>query len=49
MMHSMSVPPLRVRRNWFVGIKPDPVDHSHLDVNNGQVVSECVVGLWHVF
>jgi hypothetical protein len=28
----LRVPRLRVRRNWFVGINPDPVDHSHPDV-----------------
>ncbi|KAI8464347.1 MAG: hypothetical protein J3K34DRAFT_492220, partial [Monoraphidium minutum] len=29
---SLRVPRLRVRRNWFVGVNPDPVDHSHPDV-----------------
>lgn len=33
-MHHLraKLPPLRVRRDWYVGINPDPVDHSHPDV-----------------
>ncbi|MEW5304838.1 MAG: hypothetical protein WDW36_007421 [Sanguina aurantia] len=27
-------PPLRVRRNWFVGLHPDPIDHSNPDVKD---------------
>jgi hypothetical protein len=26
------VPRLRVRKDWHVGLNPDPVDHSHLDI-----------------
>lgn len=29
------MPRLRVRKNWYVGLNPDPVDHSHPDVGNG--------------
>lgn len=35
MLMSISVRPLRVKRKWYVGLSPDPVDHSHLDVGNG--------------
>ena len=31
------VPRLKVRRKWFVGLAPDPTDHSHLDVGATQV------------
>eukprot|EP00887_Chlorella_sp_A99_P003269 scaffold9.g3269.t1 len=29
------VPRLRVRRDWYVGLAPDHVDHSHPDVKDG--------------
>lgn len=28
-------PKLRVRKNWYVGLNPDPTDHDHPDVGNG--------------
>lgn len=30
--YRLIVPRLRVRRDWFKGLNPDPVDHSHPDV-----------------
>lgn len=30
--HSFFVPPLKVRRDWYEGLNPDPIDHSHPDV-----------------
>eukprot|EP00899_Mesostigma_viride_P004982 jgi/Mesvir1/14485/Mv05189-RA.1 len=30
--HKLVIPRLRVRRNWYVGLDPDPVDHHHADV-----------------
>ena len=30
----MQVPRLKVRRDWFKGLKADPIDHSHPDVGN---------------
>lgn len=30
----LRVAPLRVRRNWFVGLHPDPIDHSNPDVKD---------------
>ena len=32
----MSIPPLRVKKNWYVGLNPDPVDHSHMDVGDNK-------------
>ena len=31
---TLRVPPLRVRRDWHVGLDPDHVDHSHPDVGD---------------
>ena len=30
--HSFFVPPLKVRKDWYEGLDPDPIDHSHPDV-----------------
>ena len=32
--HSFYVPPLKVRKDWFEGLNPDPIDHKHPDVGN---------------
>ena len=32
----LTIPRLRVRRDWFVGLAPDHVDHSKPDVGTGQ-------------
>ena len=32
--HSFFVPPLKVRKDWYEGLNPDPIDHSHPDVGN---------------
>ncbi|KAA6427087.1 MAG: defective in exine formation DEX1, partial [Trebouxia sp. A1-2] len=32
--HSFFVPPLKVRKDWYEGLNPDPTDHSHPDVGN---------------
>lgn len=31
----LQVPRLAVKREWYVGINPDPIDHSHPDVGMG--------------
>jgi len=36
----LRVPRLRLRKNWFVGIKGDPVDHSHPDVGGAGMTFE---------
>lgn len=35
-MERLYIPRLRVRKNWYVGLKPDPVDHSHPDVGKAE-------------
>ena len=37
---TIAVPRLRVRRTWFVGVNPDPVDHSKPDVGGAAVPFE---------
>ena len=32
MFERMAVGPLRVHRDWYVGLNADPIDHSHPDV-----------------
>lgn len=34
MQEKLVVPRLAVRRDWFKGLNPDPVDHSHPDVGD---------------
>ncbi|KAG1675745.1 hypothetical protein FOA52_012401 [Chlamydomonas sp. UWO 241] len=38
MRESMSVPRLKVRKNWFKGLNPDPNDHSHPDVSDSDEI-----------
>lgn len=40
---TLKVPRLRLRKKWFVGINPDPVDHSHPDVGGAGLEFEKVV------
>lgn len=34
------VPRLRVRKNWYVGLNPDHVDHSHPDIHDPNLARE---------
>ncbi|CAL9198700.1 protein DEFECTIVE IN EXINE FORMATION 1-like isoform X1 [Musa acuminata AAA Group] len=40
MMDKLEVPRRRVRKNWYVGLHPDPVDRSHPDVHDDLLVEE---------
>ncbi|KAH9611995.1 hypothetical protein KSS87_021336 [Heliosperma pusillum] len=40
MQDKLVVPRRRVRKNWHVGLKPDPVDRSHPDVHDEELVQE---------
>lgn len=40
MTDKLVVPRRRVLKNWYVGLNPDPVDRSHPDVNDEQLVRE---------
>ncbi len=39
MAERLAVPKLRVRRDWFKGLAPDPVDHSHPDVGGADLAN----------
>ncbi|XP_020704950.1 protein DEFECTIVE IN EXINE FORMATION 1 isoform X1 [Dendrobium catenatum] len=40
MMDKLEVPRRKVRKDWYVGLNPDPVDRSHPDVHDDQLVKE---------
>jgi len=49
--HSFFVPPLKVRKDWYEGLNPDPTDHSHPDVGNiadAQALEDNEVNLPHI-
>lgn len=40
MTEKLEVPRLKVRKDWYVGLHPDPVDRSHPDVNDAALIQE---------
>ncbi|XP_066365085.1 protein DEFECTIVE IN EXINE FORMATION 1-like [Miscanthus floridulus] len=40
MMDKLEVPRRKVRKDWYVGLNPDPVDRSHPDVHDGSIAKE---------
>ncbi|KAG6510272.1 hypothetical protein ZIOFF_028281 [Zingiber officinale] len=40
MMDKLEVPRRKVRKNWYVGLDPDPVDRSHPDVHDDSISKE---------
>lgn len=40
MIDKLEVPHRRVKKNWYVGLDPDPVDRSHPDVHDDQLLLE---------
>uniref|UniRef100_A0A2P2JQE4 Uncharacterized protein LOC105116623 isoform X1 n=2 Tax=Rhizophora mucronata TaxID=61149 RepID=A0A2P2JQE4_RHIMU len=40
MIEKLEVPRRKVRKDWYVGLDPDPVDRSHPDVHDDQLISE---------
>lgn len=38
--YRMTIPRLRVRREWYVGLSADPIDHDHPDVGAGDDTGE---------
>lgn len=40
MTDKLEVPRRRVRKDWYVGLHPDPVDRSHPDVKDDELVQE---------
>lgn len=40
MVDKLVVPRRKVKKNWYVGLDPDPVDRSHPDVHDDQIILE---------
>ena len=40
MIDKLEVPRRRVRKDWHVGLHPNPMDRSHPDVNDYQLLHE---------
>ncbi|KAG6495589.1 hypothetical protein ZIOFF_043415 [Zingiber officinale] len=40
MMDKLEVPRRKVRKNWYAGLDPDPVDRSHPDVHDDSISKE---------
>lgn len=40
MTDKLEIPRRRVRKNWYGSLNPDPVDRSHPDVHDEQLVAE---------
>ncbi|KAK2966140.1 hypothetical protein RJ640_018393 [Escallonia rubra] len=43
MSDKLVVPRLKVKKDWYVGLHPDPVDRSHPDVHDEQLVQEAIM------
>lgn len=43
MSDKLEVPRLKVKRDWHVGLNPDPVDRSHPDVHDDQLIEEALL------
>lgn len=42
MADKLEVPRLKVKKDWYVGLHPDPVDRSHPDVHDDLLIQEAV-------
>ncbi|KAJ4834760.1 Protein DEFTIVE IN EXINE FORMATION 1 [Turnera subulata] len=42
MTDKLVVPRRKVKKNWYVGLNPDPVDRSHPDVHDDQLIMEAM-------
>jgi hypothetical protein len=43
MSDKLEVPRLKVKKDWYVGLHPDPVDRSHPDVHDNQLIQEAMM------
>ncbi|XP_076944158.1 protein DEFECTIVE IN EXINE FORMATION 1-like [Bidens hawaiensis] len=43
MSDKLEVPRLKAKKDWYVGLNPDPVDHSHPDVHDDQLIQEAAL------
>ncbi|KAJ8753926.1 hypothetical protein K2173_000180 [Erythroxylum novogranatense] len=42
MSEKLEVPRRKVKKDWYVGLNPDPVDRSHPDVHDDQIIQDAV-------
>ncbi|XP_047340883.1 protein DEFECTIVE IN EXINE FORMATION 1 isoform X1 [Impatiens glandulifera] len=42
MSDKLEVPRLKVKKDWYVGLNPDPVDRSHPDVHDESLIQEAL-------
>ncbi|GAA0154718.1 hypothetical protein LIER_12621 [Lithospermum erythrorhizon] len=42
MTDKLEIPRLKVKKDWYVGLHPDPVDRSHPDVHDDQLVQDAI-------
>ncbi|CAK9179759.1 unnamed protein product [Ilex paraguariensis] len=43
MSDKLEVPRLKVKKDWYVGLHPDPVDRTHPDVQDDLIVQEAIM------
>ncbi|KAK7286883.1 hypothetical protein RJT34_22209 [Clitoria ternatea] len=43
MSDKLDIPRRKVRKNWYAGLNPDPVDRTHPDVHDDQLVQEATI------
>ncbi|GFP86256.1 hypothetical protein PHJA_000769400 [Phtheirospermum japonicum] len=43
MSEKLEIPRLKVKKDWHVGLHPDPVDRSHPDVHDDELIQEAFV------
>lgn len=43
MSDKLEIPRLKVKKDWYVGLHPDPVDRSHPDVHDEQLVEDVLM------
>lgn len=42
MSDKLEIPRMKVKKDWHVGLHPDPVDRSHPDVHDDQLIQEAL-------
>lgn len=43
MSDKLEVPRMKVKRDWHVGLDSDPVDRSHPDVHDDELIQDAVL------
>ncbi|KAG6437112.1 hypothetical protein SASPL_102022 [Salvia splendens] len=47
MSDKLEIPRLKVKKDWHIGLLPDPADRSHPDVDDDQLIHEALVDSLH--